>query len=958
MERQQQIEEIFQEALQRGPAQRDAYIREACGRDPDLLREVISLLANHDQGSDSKPWATAAAAQLINTSGSLRPGQSLGPYRVDLFLAAGGMGEVYGATDTRLHRQVAIKVSAARFTERFEREARLIASLNHPNICQLYDIGPNYLVMEFVEGPTLAERIRRGTIPLEESLAIARQIGDALEAAHERGIVHRDLKPGNVKVKPDGTVKVLDFGLAKLADPPEAGDRTEDSPTVTVDQAATRTGVILGTASYMSPEQVRGKRVDKRADIWAFGVVLYEMLTGQRLFEGETVADTLIEVATKESDWARIPAVPGRNVRRLLQRCLEKDPKRRLRDIGDAWDLLEESGEVSGLPEAKARGLRRWLWPAVATLLFVIAVLVSFIHFRETPPPHPEVIRFHIPPPEVNGSFAASPFLSPNGRMIAFSARGPAGRNILWVRSLDTVEARALTSTEDVGFASLFWSPDSRFIGFASQGKVKKVAVSGSAPQTLCDIPGLFRGGAWSSNGAIIFGSQERGLMRITDAGGAPAPLTVLDSPRESFHSAPAFLPDGRHFIYRRRSGTSERSGIYLGSLDARPDQQGSKLLVAIESNAVYAPSGDPAVGYLLFVRGLREGALVAQPFDNRRMEVAGDAFPIADGLTDSVMGMFSASENGILAYRTGSIFPVTQLRWFDRAGKVLGTVGEPGLGRYDTVALSPDGKNAAVAKDSGGALDVWVYEFAHGTSQRLTFGPASTNWMAVWSPDGSRLAFASNPTGTYDIYEKSSNGVGSEDVLLKSDEPKYPYDWSRDGRWLLYGTTRSQLDLWYLPLTGDERKPVPYLTSQSNKSQARFSPDGRFVAYTSNESGQNEVYVQPFPNASGGKWVASKGGGNQPHWRRDGKELFYISLDSKMMAVDVTTTPAFGSGNPKALFAAPIFGAASTQNISRYDVTPDGQKFLINALAADAAAAVLASPITVVLNWQIGLKK
>jgi predicted Ser/Thr protein kinase len=952
MERWRQIESLFQEALQRDPAERDAWLREACHGDAGLQGEVASLLANHQEATDFEPWAAAAAAQLIDRSASLKAGQRLGPYEILVPIGKGGMGEVYKARDTRMGRDVAIKISPERFSERFDREVRAVAALNHPNICHLYDVGPNYLVMELVEGPTLAERIQQGAIPLEESLAIARQIADALEAAHEQRIVHRDLKPANVKVKPDGTVKVLDFGLAKMDDPPEAG-RTENSPTLTLGAAATRVGVILGTVAYMPPEQARGKRVDKRADIWAFGVVLYEMITGQRLFEGETVSDTLIEVATKEPDWGRIPAAPGRNVQRLLRRCLEKDPKRRLRDIGEAWFLLEEVGLAPGLPDAQAHGLRHWMWPGVAALLFVIAAPVFFIHLREKPPVA-EVVRFQIPGPEAN-SFLPSPVLSPNGRMIAFSARGPAGDNMVWVRSLDAHDARAFPGTEDAT-DRFFWSPDSRFIGFAAHGKLKKVVASGDPPQTLCDIPGgFFTGGAWSRKGVIIFGSQGHGLMRVSEFGGTPSPLTLLDSSHENSHSNPAFLGDGRHFVYQRNSGSAENSGLYLGTLDASPEQPSSKRPIA-PSAAVYAPSVDPALGYLLFVR---EGWLMVQPFDNRRMELTGEAVRIAAGLSDRGPRYFSASENGVLAYRSGSSFPITHLRWFDRTGKMLGDVGEPGY--YNGVALSPDGRKVAVIRFPEGAgsprgprgyPDIWVYEFTHGTSERLTFDPA-THLMAAWSPDGDRLAFASNRGGTFDLYQKASTGVGNEDSLLKSSEAKYAYDWSPDG--LLYSVYAGQAEVCFLPLTGDDRKPRRYLAGQFDESQARFSPDRRFVAYTSDESGKNEVYVQPFPEASGGKWVVSKGGGTQPQWRRDGKELFYISADSKMMAVDVTTTPVFQSGNPKALFAAPIW--ASSLIVTRYDVTHDGRKFLINALGTDAAA-VSASPIEVVLNWQIVLRK
>jgi serine/threonine protein kinase/Tol biopolymer transport system component len=940
VERLQQIEEIFQEALQRAPAERDTFVREACRGDSDLRREVASLLANHHEGIDSASWAAAAAAELIVDRASLQPGQCLGPYRIEGFLAAGGMGEVYRATDNRLHREVAIKVSAARFSERFEREARVIASLNHPNICTLYDVGPNYLVMEYVEGPTLAERIHQGPIPTASVLDIARQMTAALEAAHQRLIVHRDFKPGNVKIRHDGTVKVLDFGLAKL--PPAqtgASAHSDDSPTLTI--AATQAGVLLGTAAYMSPEQARGEPVDKRGDVWAFGVVLWEMLTGKRLFQGKTTSDVLAAVIRDEPDLRQVPA----KVRPLLKRCLEKDPQKRLRDIGDAMGIIESTpSSESATRPASSRLV--WILTAVAAVLAVALAALSFIHFHETPP-RAEVIRFQIPGPRAH-NFIPAPWMSPNGRMIAFSAQGPAGRNVLWVRSLDAVDARALAGTEDAGDRS-FWSPDSRFIGFTAQGKLKKVAASGGPVEVLCDTPGLLPSAAWSPNGVIIFGSQGHGLMRVSESGGALSPLTVFDPSRESLHGSPAFLPDGRHFIYSRVSARAEYSGLYIGSLDASPEQQGSRRVMAALSSATYARSVDADLGYVLFVR---DGVLMAQPFNNRRMEMAGEAVRIADGFDQSGQRAFSVSENGVLAYRTGNTFPTTQLSWFDRTGKTLGPVAE--AGKYNSVALSPDGTRMAVSKGSG-LMDIWVYEFVHGHSQRLTFEPAR-HFMAVWSPDGSRIAFTSNPAGIFDLYQKASSGVGNEDLLLQSNEAKYPYDWSSDGRWLLYGVLAGPLNLWLLPLVGDDRKPMHYLTSQYNQSQARFSPDGRYVAYTSDETGKNEVYVQPLPQPSGGKWPVSKGGGNQPLWRRDGKELFYVSADSKMMAVDVSTTPVFSSGNPKALFAAPVWGGATSPNVTRYGVTPDGKRFLINTLTADTAAP--ASPITVVLNWQIGLKK
>ena len=571
-------------------------------------------------------------------------------------------------------------------------------------------------------------------------------------------------------------------------------------------------------------------------------------------------------------------------------------------------------------------------------------------------------MRFQISAPEPGGNISEGD-VSPDGRRIAFLARSRDGHSALWVRPLDSLDSRSLAVTEGV-ITSLFWSPDSRFIAFVVAGKLKKVDVAGGPPQSVCDVPEIWNGGAWSREGVIIFGSGGlggQGLMRVSETGGIASPLTRLDASRqEVFHAGPSFLPDGRHFVYLRASST-DNSGIFIGSLDAKPEKQNSKRVLAIRSVAVYAPATDRAlinsgIGHLLFVR---EGSLMAQDFDSRRQELAGDAVPIAENLSGINLARFSVSTTGVLVYQPGGRSPITRLTWFDRTGKTLGTIGE--AGPYNTVALSPDGTRLAYSrlrKEQGGRglpdTDLWVHEFARNTSTQFTFDP-SLNWMAVWSANGSHIIFSSNRGGPSNFYQKLASGASKEDLLLKSEDDKFPYDWSPDGRFLLYVTIATGLrgSLWFLPLTGDDRKPVQYLQTGANESHARFSPDGRFVAYTTDAAGVSEVYVQPFPVASGDKWTI--GSGSQPRWRRDGRELFYISGDSKVMAVDVTTTPTFKASTPKVLFAAPIWSGA--RFVSRYDVTADGKKFLINALPAETAPTA-AAPVTVVLNWEAGLKR
>jgi serine/threonine protein kinase len=874
---------------------------------------------------------------------SLAVGDKLGPYEIVAPIGAGGMGEVYRAHDPRMGRDVAVKISAERFNDRFSREVHAVAALNHPNICHVYDVGPDYLVMELVEGPTLSERIKQGAVPLEEALGIAKQIAEALEAAHEKGIVHRDLKPGNIKIRPDGTVKVLDFGLAKVTETADSSGRTEHSPTLTLD-AATRVGAILGTAAYMPPEQARGKPVDKRADIWAFGVVLYEMLTGERLFEGETVSDTLIEVATKEPKWERVPA----KVQRLLRRCLEKDPKRRLRDIGEARFVLEDTPQEGVVKPASSRS---WLgiaaWVTSSSVFAVALVVLAFVHFRE-PRPVAELVRFQIPPPE-KVTLSDQLSLSPDGHRLAFTARGTDGVAQIWVRSLETLEARPLPGTE--GAYDLFWSPDSRFIGFGITGKLKKVEASGGPAQSVCDLPGAFLvGGTWAPDGTIVFGGAFMPILRVPEAGGTPTPITALDPARpEVYHGNPSFLPDGRHFVYAR--GSLNNGGIYLGSLDAKPAQQDSKRLAASQFPApVYARSPNPGLGYVLFAQ---EGSLMALPFDTRRLNSAGVAIPIAGPIAESIVSgspSYSASATGVLAFRTGSPGgPVSQLLWFDRQGKRLGQIGSPAP--YGNVHLSPDGKLLLV--DQGQHL--WVSDLARGIFSRVNPGDTTDYNGTAVSPDG-RVAFTYMPGGAPgDIYVKLARDASPPEPLVKSATIKHPNHWSLDGRFLIYDEhTKQQQDLWIVPMAGD-RKPIPFLVTPADETFGQFSPDTKWIAYSSDESGRREVYVQGFvpdhvPAAGIGKWQISTAGGDEPRWRRDGRELYYIAPDKKMMAVAVkSTATTFELGSAIPLFETHVTG------FFPYDVAPDG-RFLLNTVMQDAAAVT--SPITVVLNWTAGLKK
>jgi len=868
---------------------------------------------------------------------SVNIGTKLGPYEITAPIGAGGMGEVYRARDLKLKRDVALKVMPEAFASnpgrmlRFQREAEVLASLNHPNIAHIYGVEEQALVMEFVEGQS-----PKGPMAFEEAWKIALQIADALQYAHENGIVHRDLKPANVKVTSDGVVKLLDFGLAKAyqGTPDAARVDSGNSPTMTLE--GTVPGVILGTAAYMAPEQARGKIVDRRVDIWSFGVLFYELLTGKQLFRGVDVAETLASIIKDEPDFR---AVPERG-RKLLEACLQKDPKQRLQAIGDVRYLQDHRPAASVRPRP---------WPmvvlaAMAAVLLGALVTVLFIHISEQSPER-AVVRFQIFPPEKTavGSLA----LSPDGHRLALTLRSENGGTSLWIQSLDSLEMRRLAGTEGVAVrVPPFWSPDSRFIGFFANDKLTKIDASGGPSQTLCAAAGSL-GGSWNRDGVIIFSLERSGIWRIPAGGGTASQITAGDPPTQNL---PSFLADGRHFLYSTGAFEGERGGTFVATLDGKE----KKRLAGGGDTTYVSPSSTGETAHLAF---RRESTLMVQPFDERKLELTGEAVPLAGPVTS-----FSASANGSLAYRNDEAF-LRQLVWLDRTGRSLGNVG-PASGIND-VTLSADGSRLAFTKQDSGNVNIWTLDVERNVSTRFTFA-ASVDWDPVWSPDGKRLAFASQRDGPNQIYWKDSSGIGSEEKLSKSADHQRPKAWSEDGRVLLFmhrDAKSSIYNLWTMSVDpaepAGERKIAPYFTSPFNITLGQFSPGPsnipRWVAYTSNESGQNEIYVQSFP-VGAGKFRISRNGGVEPRWRRDGKELFYLSLDRTLMAVEVKTAPTFMYGSPKELFQTPVVGGgAGFGLVYHYDSGPDGNRFLFIDQGAREADS---SPITVVLNWPAGSKK
>ena len=886
-------------------------------------------------------------------------GTRLGPYEILSPLGAGGMGEVYRARDTRLGRDVAVKVLPARFSSdrdrlhRFKQEACAAGALNHPNILSIHDIGTHdgapYVVSELLEGETLRKRLRGTTLPQRRAIDYALQLAHGLAAAHEKGIVHRDLKPENIFIIKDGRVKILDFGLAKLTQA-DGNERQTDIPTRRVD---TDPGVVMGTVGYMSPEQVRGQNVDHRSDIFAFGAIVYEMLSGQRAFRGDSPADTMSAILKEDPpDLSATNHNVSPALERLVDHCLEKNPEERfqsVRDLAFALEALSASTisatETVTIPSLAPRrlGRREWISWSLAALLLIVAVAFAIVALRSTTSTkEEELARFYVYAPENTRFGGATDFISPDGRKLIFNVRGADGKEQIWIRSLDSLTAQPIPGTEEGGQA--FWSPDSRFIAFFAAGKLKKVDVSGGSVQTLADAERR-GGGTWNNDGVILFSpTLGGGLFRVSAAGGTVTPVTTVDSSRnQRRHSWPHFLPDGKHFVYLSRNPRREYSGIYVGSLDSSE----SKLLVQSDAGAMYAPPG-----YLLFLRG---SALMAQLFDAEKLELSGEPSQVAEEVgynPTTGRAFFFVSNNGVLVYRS-NILQNSQLTWLDRTGKQLGTVGTPGL--LLTPSLSPDEKQVAIlrADESSLVSDIWLLDLSRQSNSRFTFDPAmDTN--PVWSPDGSRIVFSSGRAGRYDLYWKATSGAGSEELLFKSENSKFATDWSTDGRFILYqeSVAPGLGDLWALPLLGDQ-KPFPIVQSNFSEGQAKFSPDGSWIAYVSDETGTTQVYVQNFPT-TGRKWMISINGGFQPRWRHDGKELFYFGTDDKLMVVKVKANGNdFEAGSPSALFQSRVLNTGPIGG-SACEITRDGQRFLINVLVEESSS----SPAIVVQNWTASLKK
>jgi len=868
---------------------------------------------------------------------ALARGSRLGPYEITALIGAGGMGEVYRATDTNLGRDVAIKVLPADVTAdaerlgRFRREAQLLASLNHPNIAAIHGLeeraGSPFLVLELVEGEDLAQRLVRGPIPLDEAIDIARRIAEALEEAHEKGIVHRDLKPANVKLTPDGKVKVLDFGLAKAFTAGDASGPVGDlSRSPTLVQTGTRAGVILGTAAYMSPEQARGRAVDRRADIWAFGAVLWEMLTGRPLFDGETLSDILAAVLTREPAWKALPAETPAHVGRLLRRCLERDPRNRLQAIGEARiDLERGAGETASTataPSAPPAAARSGWWrlAGIAVLAAALGVAAT-IALRPAPPATTEAARrlsFTVDPP-AGHSFVGGLELSRDGRSLAFVARDPAGQLALWVRSLDAVEPRRIAGTDGARYP--FWSPDGRHVGFFASGELRVVDLTGGAVRSIARTTNTpdARGGTWGADDVIVFAPTfAGGLFQVAASGGTPAPATRLDPERnDGTHRWPCFLPDGRRFLFYASRGTGTEPGeVRLGTVGSND----MHTLTAAQSRSVFLPPR-----HLLFVLGTN---LMAQEIDLDRPGLVGDPLPLGAELKGSIgisgFRHLSAAGSGTLAYRQIE-GDVTGIEWVDRGGRTLSTAVSDG-GWHHLPRLAPDGRRIAVAHYAPGVGhgDIHVHDAERQLDTRVTFDE-SDDQAPVWSPDGRTLAVTTTSPASADVYLVDPARPGERRLRYHGGGFVTADDWFPNGDLLLtVNDSEGRSDLYRLP-AGEGAALVPAVVSTFSEYSPSLTPDGRWLAYVGDSTGRDEVYVRALD--SGEEWRASKDGGTAPLWRRDGRELFYLDLRGYLVAVPTTIGAGITLGVPQPLFAASLDEATGRQ----YDATPDGQRFILN---------------------------
>jgi eukaryotic-like serine/threonine-protein kinase len=961
-EQYQRVGELYHAALELVPEARADFLAKECAGEDELRREVESLLQARAEadGFVAGRVAGVVAEMAAERQNPALIGRSLSHYQVLSLLGAGGMGEVYLAEDTRLGRKVALKLLPRAFTRdperlrRFKQEARSVSALNHPNILTVYDIGEHegapFIVTELLEGEELRKQLKAGPLPVRRGLEYARQIAAGLAAAHDKGIVHRDLKPENLFVTQDGLVKILDFGLAKLM--PQRGAGT--GPGSATSTQITDPAMVMGTVGYMSPERVRGQEADHRSDIFSFGLILYEMLAGRRAFQGESSAETMAAIVKEEPPEISEanPKIPPQ-LEQIVLRCLEKQPARRFQtasDLGFALEaLLTPSGTrlketTSSLAEtvtALSRPVRRekW-WMAATALAALLAAGFAWAYFsRPAPEAHP--LKLSLALPEKMRFIHLA--LSPDGKWLAFNVE-KGGSLQLWALALDTAETKLLV--DDEGGRHPFWSPDSRFIGFFSGSKLKKIALNGGLPITLCDFP-RGEGGAWNREDVILIsGWGDLGLSRVSASGGPVTPVLQPEAnrPRLDFRY-PSFLPDGRHFICTAISNDKEIRGIYLGSLDGGTPQR----LLGDISNAIYVADGS-GVGYLLFGR---EGALLAQLFDAKKLRLDSEPFPVATQVSTlgPVIRRFSASENGLLVFDPIPNRRRQQGYWVDRSGKTINSL-KP-LDDVGVSRLAPDGQRVVVSRynQQAGSTDLWLSDVTSGTDVRLTSDPADDSYAAVWSPDASRIVWATKRGEHFQLYERAVSQTGQEAPLFQSNLNKFPTDWSPDGRYIIYHQVdpKTKYDVWALPLFG-ERKPFPLLQTQANESGGALSPDGQWVAYHSDEAGRHEIYVQHF-SAGSGKRRISPNGGVSPKWRGDGRELYYQALDSKLMAAPVTSGTSLVVGAPVAIAEFPYSGIAE---IANYSVDRDGRRFLLCAQVETETN----SPLTVLVNWMAAVKK